>query len=102
MNKIALSLALALAMSNTARAGDARFQAFTAGLIGAVLLNTYLADDERKAEAPPPPPPPKKTPRQIYLETCPAYGFSEQYCIGIWEGKKPTESVGSLVDKTAR
>lgn len=87
MRRYALALALLLAVTTPARA-DRNLEAFLAGVIGAVILNAALNDEARRD---PPPvvvqaPPPRKTPRQQYLESCQAYGFSEKYCIGIWDG----------------
>jgi hypothetical protein len=99
MRRHALALALLLAVTTPARA-DKNFEAFLAGVIGAVILNAALNDEARRDPPPaapvvvklPPPPPPRRSPREQYLESCQAYGFSEKYCIGIWDGAPKTSN----------
>jgi len=89
MRHYTLALALLLAVNTPARA-DKNFEAFLAGVVGAVILNAVLNDEARRNTAPVvavQAPPLKKTPRQQYLDSCQAYGYSEKYCVRIWDGE---------------
>jgi hypothetical protein len=94
MRKTVIALMVSLLATSAARA-DNNLGLFVAGFVGAMLVTSYVQDEARKDVEmaqrinPPPAPPPPPTPRAKYIVTCQAYGFSEGYCIGIWDGKKP-------------
>lgn len=89
MRKTAIALMVSLLTTTSARA-DNNLALFVTGFVGAMLVTAYVQDESRKdlelaQRRPPPPPPP--TAREKYLATCQAYGFSEGYCVNIWDGK---------------
>jgi hypothetical protein len=64
------------------------WEAFGAGLLGALIIASMVSEEK----PPPPPPPAKKDPRTVYLEHCIGYGFSRGWCMERWDGKDATRN----------
>jgi hypothetical protein len=88
------ALVLMLAVLASPAHANGKWEAFAAGVIGAIIIANMVEGEKPE----PPPPPMKKPPRTQYLESCVGYGFSLGYCTRMWDGKDATrESLDGVV-----